>query len=97
LFSHISAIIIHILLMAASIAKLFLLLSVLVVVFGQQICLKQECAEQVAACGDDCVTLMGKCMFSCTMNSLGCLQKCMGDNAVAQRLLECSFNKCIML
>lgn len=83
--------------MAASIAKLFLLLSVLAVVFGQQICLKQECAQEVAACGEDCVTLMGKCMFSCTMNSRGCLQKCMGDNAVAQSLLECSFNKCIML
>jgi hypothetical protein len=83
--------------MAISICKLVLLLTVLAVAFGQQICLQQECAQQVKACGDDCVQLMGKCMFSCTMGSLGCLQKCMGDSAPAQGLLECAFNKCILL
>lgn len=83
--------------MTLSTGKLVLLLVLLAVALGQQICLKQECAQQVAACGDDCVTLMGKCMFTCTMNSRGCLQKCMGDNAVAQGLLECAFNRCISL
>lgn len=83
--------------MTLSIKKLFLLIALIALVLTQQICLKQECAQQVAACNDECVVSMGKCMFSCTMASLGCLQKCLGDNAPAQALLECSFNKCIYL
>lgn len=83
--------------MAVSLGKLMMLFVLLTFTLAQQICLKQECAQQLAGCNDDCIVSMGKCMFSCTMNSLGCLQKCLGDNAPAQALLECSFNKCINL
>lgn len=83
--------------MAASLGKLLIFLAVLVLSLCQQICLKQECAAQVAGCDAACQELMGKCMFSCTMNSYGCLQKCMWGNAPALALLECSFTKCIAL
>lgn len=81
----------------AFIAKLLLLVALLAACLGQQICLKQECAAQLAGCNDECVAAMGKCMFTCTMGSQGCIQKCLGDNVPAQALLECSFNKCILL
>lgn len=83
--------------MATSMPKLLLLLALLVLSLSQQICLKQECAAELGGCGDGCKELMGKCMFSCTMNSYGCLQKCMWGNAPALALLECSFTKCILL
>jgi hypothetical protein len=63
----------------------------------QQFCLSQECKGELTACNADCVALMGKCTFTCTLSSLGCMQKCLGDNKAAQNLLECSFNKCINL
>lgn len=66
-------------------------------VHSQQICLRQECKNELAACDSDCTLLMTKCTFDCTLNSLGCLQQCIGQNKVAQNLLECSFNKCIFL
>jgi hypothetical protein len=74
-----------------------LLLSLVALTFGQQICLRDQCAKELTACGADCVALMGKCYFSCTLSSQGCLQNCIGANAPAQNLLECSFNKCINL
>ena len=74
-----------------------LLLALVVASFGQQVCLREECAKEVEACGSECVGLMGRCFFSCTLSSLGCLQKCIGANQPAQNLLECSFNKCINL
>lgn len=92
-----TSIIIHILAKSVRMGKVIFLLALIALVFGQQICLKEECAQQLAGCGDDCVVSMGKCMFTCTMGSQGCLQKCLGDNAPALSLLECSFNKCINL
>lgn len=70
-------------------------LSLLAAANSQQICIKQECAAQVAACNLDCVKLMGKCTFECTLMSQGCMQDCMVLNKEAKALLECSYNKCL--
>lgn len=83
--------------MAVSLGKLLLFLTLLVLSLSQQICLRQECAAQLEGCDGGCQEMMGKCMFSCTMNSYGCLQKCMRGSAPALALLECSFTKCIVL
>ena len=77
--------------------SLLLLLSALSLMSAQQICLKAECATEIAQCDSACVALMGKCTFDCTLSSVGCLQRCIGDNSPAIKLLECSFNKCINL
>lgn len=78
-----------------SFVALLLLAMLLGVSLGQQICLHRECAKEIAGCDAACVALMGKCTFACTLNSLGCLEKCMWDTAPAMSLLQCSFNKCI--
>lgn len=83
--------------MPSTVQKIITLLLLLTLISAQQICLQQSCAAEVAGCDDACIAAMGKCMFSCTMSSLGCQQKCLGDNGPAQNLLECSFNKCINL
>jgi hypothetical protein len=62
---------------------------------GQQICIKQSCAAQIAACDLTCVKLMGKCTFDCTLMSQGCMQDCVTTNNPAKALLECSYNKCL--
>lgn len=78
--------------------KLSLLLTLLLPLsLGQQICIRQECAAQLAACTADCVKLMGKCHFECTLMSQGCMQDCMALNKEAKALLECSYNRCLNL
>lgn len=74
-----------------------LLLALLALTQTQQICLHQECQKELDACGPDCIVLMGKCVFSCTLSSIGCMQQCIGNNPAAQAMLDCSFNKCINL
>ena len=76
---------------------LVLLLALIAFASSQQICLRDQCANELKACDAGCVVLMGKCFQSCTLSSLGCLQKCIGDSPAGQNLLECSFNKCINL
>ena len=80
-----------------SITKILLAVLLLSFCNTQQICLKLECAGELAACDDACVVAMGKCTFDCTLSSLGCMQKCLAGNQAAENLLECSFNKCINL
>lgn len=50
---------------------------ILNVAFGQQICLRRECGDQLKACDSECAAMMGTCTFSCTLSSLGCLEKCL--------------------
>ncbi len=75
--------------------QLIVLVSMLVALNGQQVCIKQECAAQVVACNPTCVKLMGKCTFDCTLMSQGCMQACVSANSEAKALLECSYNKCL--
>ncbi len=74
---------------------LIVLFALIAFASSQQICLRDQCANELKACNAGCVMLMGKCFQSCTLSSLGCLQKCIGDSQEGQNLLECSFNKCI--
>ena len=76
---------------------LCLLLALLPLIMTQNICLKAECQTQLDNCDAACIAQMGKCSFSCSLSSLGCLEQCLGDNQAAQNLLECSYNKCINL
>ena len=78
------------------ITAILLLAVLLTVAFGQQICLRRECADQLKACDAECAALMGTCTFSCTLGSLGCLEECLKGHDNAVNLLQCSFNKCIM-
>ena len=64
---------------------------------GQQICMKESCATHIAACNLDCIKLMGKCYFECTLMSQGCMQDCVTGNKPARELLDCSYNKCLNL
>lgn len=75
---------------------IFLIALLLNIAFGQQICLRRECPEELKGCDADCAALMGSCTFSCSLSSLGCLEKCMEGHDNAVKLLQCSFNKCIM-
>lgn len=80
-----------------SIMKIILVFCLLLacLVQGQNICLHRECQDQIDGCNADCVATMGKCVFSCTLSSLGCLQQCLTGNTPALALLGCSYDKCI--
>lgn len=75
--------------------QLLVLVLMLVMLRAQQVCMKQECAAQIAACTPTCAKLMGKCTFECTLMSQGCMQACVSANSEAKALLECSYNKCL--
>ena len=81
--------------MIKSLPLLLVLLLLLGMTTAQQICLHRECADELKACDSDCAALMGKCTFSCTLSSLGCLEQCLRDHQPATDLLLCSFTKCI--
>lgn len=81
-----------------SIAKIALVLIVLLsCAFSQQICLKQECPNEHAACDQNCQNKLTECTFQCTLGSEGCIQDCLTGNQPAINLLYCSFDKCINL
>lgn len=66
---------------------ILVLLTLLALAQAQQVCLHQECQDQLNACDATCITKMGQCTFSCTLSSLGCMQQCIGDHQQAQDLL----------
>lgn len=63
--------------------------------FAQQICLKNKCSSQAAACDSHCQKLLSDCTFQCTLVSHGCMQDCAITNESAQALLQCSYERCL--
>ena len=61
---------------------------------AQQICIREECKDELNACEGVCDKQMGKCMFTCK-ESQGCIEKCLGENTKAKALLSCTYDKCI--
>ena len=62
---------------------------------SQQICMKDECAPQMAACDQSCRDLLSKCTFECTLQSQGCMHDCSAANPLATELIKCSYEKCL--
>lgn len=83
--------------MNAKISFLLILLSIFVIVNSQQICVRQECKDQLTKCDINCLKQLNKCSLDCTFGSQGCIQDCVSTNANALALLTCSFDKCINL
>lgn len=49
----------------------------------------------MSGCNLDCIKLMGKCYFECTLSSQGCMEDCVAKNDKAKALLECTYNRCL--
>ncbi len=82
------------------IAKLTFFLIIFVIfssVNSQQICVRQECKNELTKCDSNCLKQLNKCSLDCTFGSQGCIQDCVSTNVNAVALLTCAFDKCINL
>lgn len=72
-----------------------MLMGIVCGVFAQQICMNEECSDEIKACDAGCQEVLGNCTFDCTIMSRGCMTTCLKDNQAAQTLLTCAYNKCL--